>query len=130
MPESRVVFVTGCSSGFGRLTAELLATEGYRVFATMRDSATRNAVAAADLDGTPGIRVLDMDVTSEASVAAAVASALDDAGHIDSVVNNAGLANFGLTEAFTPDQWKQLFDINLFGCVRVNRAVLPSMRRR
>jgi NAD(P)-dependent dehydrogenase (short-subunit alcohol dehydrogenase family) len=73
--------------------------------------------------------VLDMDVTNEASVNRAVQQALDRAGRIDVVINNAGISAGGITEAFPVEQYQQVFDVNLFGVARVNRAVLPAMRR-
>jgi len=120
--------VTGSATGFGRLIVELLAAEGHLVFATMRGTADRNSVVAAALGAIPGVHVLELDVTSEDSVGAAVGQALSIAGRIDCVVNNAGFAGFGLTEGFSMDQWQALLNTNLLGCVRVNQAVLPSMR--
>jgi NAD(P)-dependent dehydrogenase (short-subunit alcohol dehydrogenase family) len=76
------------------------------------------------------LQVLELDVTDEGSVQDAVLAALRDVGQLDVVINNAGVAGIGVTEAFTPEQFQQMFDINFFGVVRVNRAVLPSMRRR
>ena len=124
-----VVLITGASTGFGRVTAELLARRGYRVFATMRDTAGRNSGAREDLESL-GSDVLELDVTDDLSVARAVSEALSRAGQIDVVINNAGFGNLGVTEAYTVDQFKQLFETNVFGVVRVNRAVLPSMRER
>jgi NADP-dependent 3-hydroxy acid dehydrogenase YdfG len=124
---SKTVLITGASSGFGRVTAFTLARSGHRVFASMRDIAGRNrsqaeALAAAGLD------VVELDVTDEASVDAAVATVRARAGGIDVLVNNAGMASAGVTEAFTPDQAKLLFDTNVLGVIRATRAVLPSMR--
>lgn len=124
-----VVLITGASTGFGRVTAELLVQRGYRVFATMRDTAGRNATARGELEAL-GLEVLELDVTDDSSVQKAVSDALGRAGHIDVVINNAGFGNLGVTEAYTVDQFKQLFETNVFGVVRVNRAVLPSMRKR
>jgi len=125
-----IVLITGASTGLGRLTAEVLATNGHRVFATMRDPRGRNAAHAKALEVLSGVTVLELDVTSDGSVTTAIATALENAGQIDCVVNNAGFGSFGLSEAFTPEQWHTIFDTNLIGCVRVNRAVLPSMRAR
>jgi NAD(P)-dependent dehydrogenase (short-subunit alcohol dehydrogenase family) len=101
------VLITGASSGFGYEMAWRLAGEGHRVFASMRDSNGRNAVARASLETLAareglGIDVLDLDVTDELSVGEAVREALGRAGHLDVVVNNAGVVSIGLTEAFTP----------------------------
>jgi NAD(P)-dependent dehydrogenase (short-subunit alcohol dehydrogenase family) len=100
----------------------------------MRDSSGRNAPnneALQSLATREGwtLHLLDLDVTDDASVRQAVQHALGRAGRIDVVINNAGVGALGLTEAYTLEQFQQLFDVNLFGAVRVNRAVLPSMRR-
>jgi NADP-dependent 3-hydroxy acid dehydrogenase YdfG len=128
MPQN--VLITGTSSGFGNLTALALASRGHRVFATMRDPDGKNREHAARLRAVKGIEVLALDVTSEPSVDAAVASAQRSAGHLDAVVNNAGLAIIGLAETITPDQLLRLFDTNVVGVQRVDRAVLPAMRAR
>ena len=125
----KAVLITGTSTGFGRVTAELLGRRGYRVFATMRDTAGRNATAREELQAL-GLDVLDLDVTEDSSVQKAVSEALSRAGRIDVVINNAGFGNLGVTEAYTVDQFRQVFETNVFGAVRVNRAVLPSMRKR
>jgi NAD(P)-dependent dehydrogenase (short-subunit alcohol dehydrogenase family) len=131
---SQVILITGCSSGFGRLTARTLAADGHQVFAGMRDLAGRNAEHARrllDWSTSLGLRldVVDIDVTSVPSVEAAVSAVLDRAERIDVVVNNAGRGAVGPLEAFTDAQVEELFNLNVFGPLRVNRAVLPSMRR-
>jgi NAD(P)-dependent dehydrogenase (short-subunit alcohol dehydrogenase family) len=123
------VLVTGASRGFGILISKTLLREGHRVVATMRDPAGRNRAAAADLRGA-GALVVDMDVTDEGSVQRGVGEAVEKCGGLDVVVNNAGIGVLGLQEAFTIDDWKRLFDVNVFGVQRVNRAVLPHMRQR
>jgi NAD(P)-dependent dehydrogenase (short-subunit alcohol dehydrogenase family) len=128
MNPERIVLVTGASSGFGRLTAETLARVGYRVFAGLRASAGRNAAAAAELRAFA--EPVELDVTDDASVERAVAHVVAAAGGVDVVVNNAGLGAMGVSEGFTVEQVRQLFDVNVLGPVRVNRAVLPHMRRR
>ena len=132
MPQS--VLITGASTGFGREAAEQLARRGDHVFATMRDVKGRNAEHRASLERLARseslrLQVLDLDVTDQGSVEAAVAKALAAAGRLDVVINNAGIAGIGVTEAYTPEQFQQMFDVNVYGVVRVNRAVLPSMRR-
>ena len=124
---TKTILVTGASSGFGRDTAETLAVAGHRVFATVRDPAGRNRDAAAALRAR-GIDVVELDVTDDASVETAVASVLHTAGRIDVLVNNAGMASAGVTEAFTADQAKQVFNTNVVGVLRTSRAVLPAMR--
>jgi NAD(P)-dependent dehydrogenase (short-subunit alcohol dehydrogenase family) len=129
-----VVLITGASTGFGRDAAERLARRGHHVFATMRDITGRNAAHRESLERLAdrerlALQVLELDVTDDESVQNAALVALDQAGRLDVVINNAGVAGLGVTEAFTPEQFQQLFDINVFGVVRVNRAVLPSMRQ-
>ena len=125
------VLITGTSSGFGLLTARTLLAQGHDVVATMRDVADRNAPAAEALkafaaDQPGNLTALEMDVTDEAGVNAACT----DAGRIDVLVNNAGIGAGGLAEAFTPDQYARIFDINVLGVQRTMRAVLPGMRER
>jgi NAD(P)-dependent dehydrogenase (short-subunit alcohol dehydrogenase family) len=135
MAGNNVVLITGASTGFGRAASETLARRGYTVFAAMRNTSGRNAShceALRALAGREGLalQALDMDVTQDASVERAVQQVLDQTGRIDVVINNAGVFALGMTEAFTVEEFQQLFDVNVFGAVRVNRAVLPSMRRR
>jgi NAD(P)-dependent dehydrogenase (short-subunit alcohol dehydrogenase family) len=131
---SRVVLITGSSTGFGRATAEAMARRGYSVFATMRDSAGRNTSHREALESLAkrenlALRVLEMDVASDESVSSATQEALKSAGRIDVVVNNAGVAMLGITEAYSIAKMQRVFEVNVFGAARVNRAVLPAMRR-
>jgi NADP-dependent 3-hydroxy acid dehydrogenase YdfG len=125
---TKTILITGTSSGFGRETAERLARDGYRVFAAMRDIASRNR-SHADALRSQRISVVELDVTDNGSVDRAIASVLAEAGKINVLFNNAGIASVGVTEAFTSDQAKAIFDTNVLGLLRVTRAVLPSMRR-
>jgi NAD(P)-dependent dehydrogenase (short-subunit alcohol dehydrogenase family) len=134
MESKQVVFITGSSTGFGRLFAETLARHGHTVFATMRDSQGKNAKNAAELLALASreslsLFTLECDVTSDASVELAVRSAVAQSGRIDVAINNAGYGIIGLAEAVTTQQAQQIIDTNFMGCVRVNRAVLPHMRR-
>jgi NAD(P)-dependent dehydrogenase (short-subunit alcohol dehydrogenase family) len=134
MHSKQVVLITGSSTGFGRLMSETLARHGHTVFATMRDPAVRNATNAAEIrefakkESLP-LHVLELDVTDDVSVEQAVRSAVEQAGRIDVAINNAGYGISGLMEATTTEQAQQVMNTNFFGCVRVNRAVLPYMRR-
>jgi NAD(P)-dependent dehydrogenase (short-subunit alcohol dehydrogenase family) len=134
MISKEVVLITGSSTGFGRLFTETLARKGHTVFATMRDPGGRNAKNASEIralaekDLLP-IHVLELDVTDEGSVVRAVDAAVAKAGRIDVAINNAGYYLSGLEEAVTTEQAQRLMDTNFFGLVRVNRAVLPHMRR-
>ncbi|HKE09817.1 MAG TPA: SDR family oxidoreductase [Candidatus Acidoferrum sp.] len=134
MASKQVVMITGASTGFGRLIAETLARHGYIVFATMRDPQGKNANNARELLALAKresleLFTLELDVTSEASVENAVRAAVGQAGRIDVAVNNAGYGISGLAESVTLAQAQQIMDTNFMGCQRVNRAVLPHMRR-
>jgi len=125
------VLITGASSGFGELTARLLAEKGHRVIATMRGVNGKNENKARSLrdwasDKGYSLEVVELDVTDESSVNKAV----QEAGRVDVVVNNAGIGAAGVTETFTIEQQQQVFDVNYHGVHRVNRAVLPQMRER
>src|SRR6266568_999915 len=134
MNSKQVVLITGSSTGFGRLFTATLARKGHTVFATMRDPGGRNAKNASEIrtlaekDSLP-IYVLELDVTDDASVERAVDAAVAKAGRIDVAINNAGYYLVGLEEAVTTEQARRLMDTNFLGPVRVNRAVLPHMRR-
>ena len=123
---SKIILITGASSGFGRDTAETLFRAGHTVYASMRGPLGKNREAAEALRKL-GIKTVDLDVSDDASVGAAVKRVLAGAGKIDVLVNNAGIASVGVTEAFTAEQAKAIFDTNVIGLLRVTRAVLPSM---
>jgi NAD(P)-dependent dehydrogenase (short-subunit alcohol dehydrogenase family) len=135
MSTTQSILITGASSGLGRLIAETLVRHGHTVFAGMRDLAGRNRRVAqamrAQAKGAPGrLTPLPLDVTSDTSCEAAVGEVIAQAGRLDVLINNAGIGLHGLTECFTPDEGKALFEINFFGVVRMNRAALPAMRER
>lgn len=126
---SKTVLITGASTGFGRDTAETLARAGHSVFASMRDPRGKNR-QASDALLKKGIKVIELDVTHDESVERAVKDVLAEADRIDVLVNNAGIASAGVTEAFTADQARLVFNTNVIGLLRTARAVLPSMRKR
>ena len=134
MNSKQVVLITGSSTGFGRLFTETLARKGHTVFATMRDLGGRNAKNVSEIralgekESLP-IHVLELDVTNDPSVERAVNAAIAKASRIDVAINNAGYYLSGLEEAVTTEQAQRLMDTNFLGPVRVNRAVLPHMRR-
>jgi NAD(P)-dependent dehydrogenase (short-subunit alcohol dehydrogenase family) len=128
-PNSQVILITGTSSGIGRLAAETLGRAGHTVFASMRESESRNREAAEALAKIP-IRVIDLDVTRTESVADAVETVMKEAGRLDVLVNNAGHMSIGIAEAFTEEQIQQQMDVNFLGPVRMCRSVLPHMRQR
>jgi NAD(P)-dependent dehydrogenase (short-subunit alcohol dehydrogenase family) len=130
-----VVLITGASSGFGLLTARSLAHAGHTVYASMRETAGRNAPQSAEVAAYAkandiDLRTVELDVGEQASVDAAVAAVIAEAGRLDVIVHNAGHMTFGPAEAFTPEQMAALFDVNVLSTQRLNRAVLPHMRAR
>ena len=124
---SQKILITGSSTGFGKLMAESLIAKGHTVVASMRGVEAKNAPAAAELKAA-GAHVVELDVTDETSVSTGVAKAIELAGGLDVVVNNAGVGVIGLQEDFTPEDWKKVFEVNVFGVQRVNRAALPHLR--
>jgi NAD(P)-dependent dehydrogenase (short-subunit alcohol dehydrogenase family) len=134
-PTPLTVLVTGASSGFGALTARALARAGHTVHAGIRDTAGRNAPAVAELaryaaEHGVDLRAVELDVTSQESADAAVARTVGERGRLDVVVHNAGHMASGPAEAFTPEQFAELYDVNVLGAQRVNRAALPHLRAR
>src|SRR5258706_10768843 len=129
-----VIVITGASSGFGRLSANALAKAGHTVYATMRDTAGRNAPQAADVkkfahDNKVDLRPIELDVSSEKSIEAAIRHIVAEQGRLDVLMHNAGHMVFGPAEAFTPEQLAELYDINVLSTQRVNRVALPQMRK-
>lgn len=120
------VLITGCSSGFGLLSALRFARNGDTVFATMRDTTKAGELERARDEEKLPIQVLQLDILDDASVKKAVAAA----GRIDVLVNNAGMELRGPIEAAEDDEVRAQFDTNVFGTLRVIRAVLPAMRER
>jgi NAD(P)-dependent dehydrogenase (short-subunit alcohol dehydrogenase family) len=126
---SKKIFITGTSTGFGKLTAITLSKAGHTVIAGMRGTSGKNEAVAAELNALPNINVVEIDVTDDTSVKNAFEQTLAKYGTIDVLINNAGVAGFGLLEAYTIDQIRNLFEINFYGVVRTYQAVLPSMRQ-
>ncbi|WP_433724634.1 SDR family NAD(P)-dependent oxidoreductase [Actinoplanes sp. CA-051413] len=126
---SQTVLITGASSGFGALAARALARAGHIAYAGIRDPNGRNAPAVADAAEYAArhgvdLRTVELDVTADESVQAAARTI----GRLDVVVHNAGHMVTGPAEAFTPEQLAALYDVNVLGAQRVNRAVLPQLR--
>ena len=129
----KTIIISGASSGFGAMTARHLADAGHTVYAAMRGTAHHNRQAVTDAanyadDHEVDLRTIDMDVSDQASVDAAVAGVLGDAGRLDVVVHNAGHMVLGPTEAFTVEQIAAVYDTNVLSTQRLNRAVLPHLR--
>jgi NAD(P)-dependent dehydrogenase (short-subunit alcohol dehydrogenase family) len=134
MNTERVVLITGTSSGFGRLITETLAHKKFQVFATMRDIKGRNATVAREItqlarQESLSLQTLELDVTNDSSVERAVSKVVLQCGRIDVLVNNAGYGIMDLAETVTTAQGQRQFDTNFFGVLRMNRAVLPVMKR-
>jgi NADP-dependent 3-hydroxy acid dehydrogenase YdfG len=120
---SEAVLITGCSSGIGRATAERLAKSGHTVYAT-----ARRLESIADLEE-HGCRLLQLDVTDEQSMAAAVKTVEDAEGAVGVLVNNAGYSQSGAVESVSMDAVRRQFETNVFGLVRMTQLALPGMRR-
>jgi NAD(P)-dependent dehydrogenase (short-subunit alcohol dehydrogenase family) len=118
---SKVVLITGCSTGIGRDVAQRLAEVGYTVVATAR--------CAESLCELPVAKKLGLDVTQPDSVNEAVCCVIQEFGRIDVLVNNAGYAVRGALEEVSDEQVQQIFDVNVFGALRMIRAVAPHMRK-
>ncbi|MGJ5910111.1 SDR family oxidoreductase [Enterobacter sp. J706] len=131
---TKIILITGAGSGFGKLTAQTLAQAGHTVYASMRDIQGKNAETALTLREqaqAQGWKVfpLELDILNEMSCQHAIDRIVAEQGRLDVVINNAGALAIGVTEAFTPEQALNLFSTNTVGWLRVNRAVLPQMRR-
>ncbi|TMK67568.1 MAG: SDR family NAD(P)-dependent oxidoreductase, partial [Actinobacteria bacterium] len=121
---TRVVLITGCSTGIGRATAERLAGHGHTVYAT-----ARRPESIADLEE-KGCRTLALDVTDEGSMHTAVAAVEEAEGAVGALVNNAGYSQSGAIEDVPMEQVRKQFETNVFGLIRMCQLVLPSMRKR
>lgn len=128
---ARVVFVTGSSTGIGEATALHFARLGDTVYATMRtpDRSGDTLRAASQLEGLD-LTLVALDVNDEHSVARAVGAALERSGHIDVLVNNAGIGSLTSVEAVPMEDAKAVFETNVFGALRTIQAILPGMRAR
>jgi len=130
----QVIVITGASSGFGALAARALAHAGHTVYASMRGTTGRNAPQVAEVNRYAAqhgvdLRTVELDVSSSASVDAGIAQVIAERGRLDVVIHNAGHMSFGPAEAFTPEQFAELYDINVLSTQRVNRAALPQLRK-
>ncbi len=131
-PMSKVIAITGASSGFGNLTAKALAHAGHVVYAGMRDPSHGNPAAQelhafAEKEGVD-LRPVELNVLSKDSLRPGVSKIIKETGRIDVLIHNAGRMTFGPAEAFTPEQLAAEYDVNCIGTHRLNRVVLPHMR--
>jgi NADP-dependent 3-hydroxy acid dehydrogenase YdfG len=133
VPAKQVIVVTGASSGFGAMTVRALADAGHNVYAGMRDIAGRNAKAAEEAadyasEQSVHLRAIEMDVSEQASVDAAVQTIISTEARLDVIVHNAGHMVLGPLESFTTDQLMSIYDTNVLSTQRLNRAALPHLR--
>lgn len=130
---SKIVLITGAGSGFGALSARQLALAGHTVYAGIRETTGRNAarvVDAADFAQASGVdlRTVELDISSQPSCDAGIVRILHETDRLDVVVHNAGHMVLGPAEAFTPEDLAHVYDVNVLGTQRVNRAALPKLR--
>jgi NAD(P)-dependent dehydrogenase (short-subunit alcohol dehydrogenase family) len=124
---SNKVLISGANGAFGKLTVKQLLDDGHEVVASIREPEGRNQNSANELEAV-GAHIVEIDVSHENSVVEGTKSAIEKVGGIDVVINNAGIGAFGIQETFTAKDWQRLFDVNVFGVQRMNRAILPHMR--
>jgi NAD(P)-dependent dehydrogenase (short-subunit alcohol dehydrogenase family) len=127
---TQVVLITGCSSGIGLEACLAFARRGDTTVASMRDLSKADALMKRAADEGLPIELVQLDVTDQASIAAAVATVEQRHGGIDVVVNNAGVGYDGALETIDLDRARAVLEANLWGPVQVTRAVLPAMRAR
>ncbi|RCK30386.1 oxidoreductase [Thalassospira lucentensis] len=120
MSNSKIVVVTGVSSGIGRATAIKFAQKGCRVFGTVRNIEKTQPIN--------GVELVELDVCDETAVQNGIQTIIDQANRIDVLVNSAGVTLLGATEETSVSEAQALFDTNVFGILRVAKAVLPYMR--
>src|SRR3954470_21986909 len=124
--ESKTWFITGCSTGFGRELAKAVLAKGYRAVVTARDPKQVEEITAGHEGRSLTLR---LDVTDEALVAESVRRAEEHFGHIDVLVNNAGIGYFGAIEESEEAEVRRMFEINFFGLANMTKEVLPLMRK-
>ena len=129
IPHPKVILITGCSSGFGLLTAARLSTHGHHVYATMRNMEKQHALFEEVKRRRGRIAILPLDVTNEVSIDKAIEAIDSECGRIDVLVNNAGYGIGGFFEDLTQDEIKAQMETNFFGVQNVTRKVIPFMRR-
>ncbi|MFY7990702.1 MAG: oxidoreductase [Fluviicola sp.] len=119
----KVAIITGASSGMGKSAAGFLHEQGYIVYGLARRVAEMQDLEAK------GMKTLEMDITNEESIAAAVDTILKQEGRIDVLINNAGYGSYGAVEDISIEEAKRQFEVNLFGMARITQLVLPAMRK-
>ncbi|MFD4143894.1 SDR family oxidoreductase [Streptomyces sp. NPDC058572] len=125
---SKVVLITGTSSGIGLAAAVAAAQAGWRTVATLRDTGRADALRKAAAEAGVELDIRQLDVTDEASVTAAIDGVIADHGRLDAVVNNAGAGHLGTLENESVDDVRQVMEVNFFGVLHVSKAALPHLR--
>ncbi|TQK43082.1 NADP-dependent 3-hydroxy acid dehydrogenase YdfG [Streptomyces sp. SLBN-118] len=125
---SKVVLITGTSSGIGLAAAVATAKAGWRTVATLRDTGRADELRKTAAEAGVELDIRQLDVTDEASVAAAVEGVIDDHGRLDAVINNAGAGHLGTLENETVADVRQVMEVNFFGVLHVSKAALPHLR--
>ncbi|MEU3918362.1 SDR family oxidoreductase [Streptomyces sp. NPDC029004] len=125
---SKVVLITGTSSGIGLAAAVATAKAGWRTVATLRDTGRADALRKAAADAGVELDIRQLDVTDEASVAAAIDGVIADHGRLDAVINNAGAGHLGTLENETVADVRRVMEVNFFGVLHVSKAALPHLR--
>ena len=125
---SKIVIVTGCSSGIGLATAIEFAKNGDTVFAGLRDLSKKDALEAAALKENVKVNLIQLDISDDDSVKKAIEEVKNSHGKIDVIVNNAGYGYFGSVESTTIDEFKEQFETDFYGAIRMIQNVLPIMR--
>ncbi len=116
----KTILITGASSGFGLLTANLIHQKGHKVYGTSRNPKWHQT----------DFELLEMDVQDLASVQSVVSQIMEDKGQIDVLINNAGILLYGALEEASEEEVQRIYDVNVFGAIRVSNVVLPYMRKK
>ncbi len=124
---AKKILITGASGGFGKLSVLTLLQKGHQVAASMRDAEGRNKSIASELSDA-GAKIVSIDVTKDESVTNGVKGAIEQLRGLDVLINNAGIGVHGMQEFFSIEDYQKLFDINVFGVQRMNKAVIPHFR--
>jgi NAD(P)-dependent dehydrogenase (short-subunit alcohol dehydrogenase family) len=131
--DSKIIVVTGASSGFGAMSVRAMGRSGHTVYAGMRGTTGHNTKAVAELESDAKVagsdlREIEMDISDQDSVDQAINQIIAECGRLDVIVHNAGHMVLGPAEAFTPEQLASIYDTNVLGTQRVNRTALPHLR--
>lgn len=127
--DPKVVLITGASTGIGFETALLLASEGHKVYATMRDTAKSAALSQEAENRNLSVEILELDVQNETSISKCIEQIIARENKIDILINNAGAGFIRTMEQASMEEIQQVMDVNFYGVIRCTKAVLPFMRK-